>query len=65
MNSTLEGGPTVAQLVAAFEMMFQNPKVGGLSIASYPVGRDPDRKTLKAVYNLVRHAVKGVNVRGS
>lgn len=61
----VDGGPTVAQLSAAFEIMFQNPKVGGLGIASYPVGRDPDRITLNAIYELVKHAVRGVNARSS
>lgn len=60
-----EGGPTVAQLGAALEKMFRHPKVAGLGIAAYPVGRDPDGITLKTVYALVRHAVKGVNGRDS
>jgi len=60
-----EGGPTVAQLGAAFEMMFQNPKVGGLGIASYPVGRDPDRIALNAMYDLIKYAIRGVSARGS
>ncbi len=60
----VEGGPKVSELGTALEMMFQNPKVGGLGIAGYPVGRDPDGVTLGAVYELVRCAVKGVNTRG-
>ena len=58
-----EGGPNVSQLGAAFEIIFRYPKVRGLGIAGYPVGRDPDRVTLKAVYELLRCAVKGVNTR--
>ncbi|MFX1559484.1 MAG: arginase family protein [Promethearchaeota archaeon] len=59
----VEGGPTASQLGAALEIMFRDSKVGGLGIAGYPVGRDPDGVTLKAVYELVRFAVKGANSR--
>jgi len=60
----VEEGPNVSELGTALEMMFKNPKVGGLGIAGYPVGRDPDRITLRAIHELVRYAVKGVNTRG-
>jgi arginase family enzyme len=58
-----EGGPSVSQLGAAFEIMFRYPKVGGMGIAGYPVGRDPDRVTLKSVYSLIEYAIKGVRTR--
>lgn len=57
------GGPTVAQLGAALEIMFQHPKVGGLGIAEYPVGEDSNGAVLKAVYDLAGHAMKGVRAR--
>ncbi len=58
-----EGGPNVSELGAAFEIMFRNTKVGGLGIAGYPVGRDPDKVTLKSVYTLIEHAIRGVKSR--
>lgn len=58
-----EGGPNVSQLGAAFEIMFGFPKVRGLGIAGYPVGRDPDRVTLKSIYALIEHAIKGARTR--
>ncbi|MFW9957354.1 MAG: arginase family protein [Candidatus Odinarchaeota archaeon] len=61
----VEGGPTSAQLGAAFEIVFRYPKVAGLGIASHPVGRDSEGKTLMAIYELIRHAVIGVNARNS
>jgi arginase len=60
-----EGGPSVSQLGAAFEIMFRFPKVRGLGIAGYPVGRDPDGITLKSVYALIEHAVKRVRARSA
>jgi arginase len=60
-----EGGPTVAELGPVLETMFRYPKVAGLGIAGYPVGRDPKGIALKTVYGLVIHAVKGVNNRDS
>ncbi len=56
-----EGGPNVSELGAAFEIMFQYPKVGGLGIAGYPVGRDPNEVTLKSIYALIEHAIRGVS----
>lgn len=58
-----EGGPTVAKLGAALEMMFRHPKVGGIGIASYPVGRDPDGIVMRAIYDLMEHAIKGLSSR--
>ncbi len=61
----VEGGPSISQLGAALEIIFREPKVRGLGIAGYPVGRDPDRITLKSVYALIEHAIKGVNSRNN
>jgi len=58
-----EGGPNVSQLGAAFEIIFRYPKVKGMGIAGYPVGRDPDQITLKSVYALIEHAIEGVTTR--
>lgn len=58
-----EGGPNVSQLCAALETIFRSPKAAGLGIAGYPVGRDPEGITLKAVHELARYAVKGASTR--
>jgi len=58
------GGPTSEELGAALTEIFKFPKVAALGIASTPYGpRDPDGLSLKAAYNLIEGAVKGVQQR--
>ncbi|MGD2070005.1 MAG: arginase family protein [Gemmatimonadota bacterium] len=61
---TVEGGPTSEELAGALEEMFRHPKVAALGIASTPANeRDPDRLALRAAYNLVKGALRGVGQR--
>lgn len=61
---TVPGGPTSAELAAALTEMFKYPKVAALGIASTPWGpRDPDGLSLRAAYNLIEGAVRGVQSR--
>jgi len=60
---TVPGGPTSSELAAALRLMFAYEKAAALGIASYPAGRDADRISLKAAYNLVEGAVQGIKAR--
>lgn len=61
---TVEGGPTSAELAGALAEMFRNPRVVALGIASTPANeRDPDKLALRAAYNLVKGALRGVRER--
>ncbi len=61
---TVPGGPTSLELGAALTAMFKYPKVAALGIASTPWGpRDPDGLSLRAAYNLIEGAVRGVQQR--
>lgn len=60
---TVPGGPTSEQLAAALTKMFKHEKASGFGIASYPVGRDENRLSLKAAYNLIEGVIKGVQAR--
>jgi arginase len=61
---TVPGGPTSADLAAALETMFRNPKVAALGIASTPWGeRDPDGVSRRAAYTLIDGALRGVRAR--
>lgn len=61
---TVEGGPTSEELADALAEMFRHPRVAALGIASTPAhDRDPDRLALRAAYNLVKGALRGVRQR--
>ncbi len=61
---TVPGGPSSIELARALELMFQYKKAAALGIASYPVGRDKDKLSLKAAYRLIQGALAGVQKRG-
>ncbi len=58
-------GPTSIELGAALTVMFKYEKAAGLGIASYPAARDENKLSLKAAYNLIEGAVKGIQARGN
>ena len=60
---TVEDGPTSLELGRALEMMFEHPAAAAFGVASYPVGRDPDGRSLRAVYNLIEGVVRGLRTR--
>jgi len=60
----VEDGPTSEELAAALEAMFEHPKAAGFGVASYPAMGDPDKVTLRAVYNLIGGVVRGLRNRG-
>jgi len=61
---TVAGGPTSHELADAIAVMFREPKVAALGIASTPYDeRDPDGVSLRAAYNLVDGALRGVRER--
>ncbi len=61
---TVPGGPTSLELGTALEAMFEYPKAAALGIASTPWGpRDPDGLSLRAAYNLIEGALRGVQAR--
>lgn len=59
----VENGPTAEELGEALEIMFENPKVAGLGIASYPASRDPEGRGLNSAYRLVEGAIRGYKNR--
>ncbi len=60
---TVANGPTSKELGAALELMFTYEKAAALGIASYPYTADPDKISLKAAYNLVEGAIRGIQGR--
>jgi len=60
---TVADGPTSAELGRALEMMFEHPAAAAFGVASYPVGRDPDGRSLRAVYNMIEGVVRGLRTR--
>ena len=61
---TVPNGPTSQELAAALTEMFKYEKVAALGVASTPAGeRDADGKSLRAAYNLIQGAVRGVQGR--
>jgi len=61
---TVPGGPTSAELAAAIETMFREPKVAALGIASTPYGeRDPEGVSRRAAYTLIDGALRGARAR--
>jgi len=60
---TVADGPTGKEMAAALEMMVEHPSVAAFGIASYPAGRDPDGRTLRAVYDMIEGVVKGLRNR--
>ncbi|MBS7619825.1 arginase family protein [Candidatus Bathyarchaeota archaeon] len=62
-NLRVEGGPSSRELADALARIFEYPKMAAFGVASYPAGRDPDRKTLKAVHNLIRGVLEGLKNR--
>ena len=60
---TVPDGPTSKELGNALEMIFEHPKAAAFGVASYPVNRDPDGISLKAVYNLVEGVMRGLRNR--
>jgi arginase len=58
---TAPEGPTSKELAAALEKMFRFEKTTAIGIASLPFGEnDKELRSLKAAYNLIEGAIKGV-----
>lgn len=58
------GGPTSRELGAAITEMFKDPKAAALGVASTPTGdRDKDGVSMKAAYEVVCAAVRGIQQR--
>jgi len=60
---TVPDGPTSIELAAALTLMFKYEKASALGIASYPAGRDENGLSMKAAYNLIEGAIKGIQAR--
>jgi arginase len=60
---TVPNGPTSQELGEALALMFKYEKAAALGIASYPYQDDPGKISLKAAYNLVEGAIRGVQGR--
>jgi arginase len=59
---TVPDGPTSKELAAALEVMFKYEEASAIGIASYPID-DKDGLSLKAAYNLIEGAIRGVRGR--
>jgi arginase family enzyme len=59
----VKNGPTSLELADVLRIMFSHPKVAAFGIASYPYGRDDDGLSEKAVHNLVKGVLAGVQDR--
>jgi arginase len=61
---TVPNGPTSLELAAAVADMFRDPKAAAIGIASTPTGeRDKEGLALKAAYELIGAALRGVQQR--
>lgn len=61
---TAPEGPTSLELAAALEKMFTFEKAVAIGIASLPFGEnDKELRSLKAAYNLIEGAIRGVKSR--
>lgn len=60
---TVEDGPTSKEVADALEIMFEHPKAAAFGVASYPWRKDPDKRSLKAVYTMVEGVVRGLKNR--
>ena len=60
---TVEDGPTSTEMANALEMIFEHPSAAAFGVASYPAGKDPEKKSLKAAYNMVEGAIRGLKNR--
>lgn len=60
---TVRGGPTSIELGKALEVMLRYPKAAAFGIASYPASRDPDKRSLRAAYNLIEGVTRGLKSR--
>ena len=56
-------GPTSEQVAKALEVIFRYEKTAALGVASYPAGDDEDRMFLRAAYNIVEGAIRGIKGR--
>ncbi|MFX0054257.1 MAG: arginase family protein, partial [Candidatus Hermodarchaeota archaeon] len=57
---TAEGGPASRELGSVLEVIFRSSRARGLGIAGYPVGKDSNRITMKAIHHLVEAAINGL-----
>jgi arginase len=60
---TVADGPTSVEMGNALEMVFEHPKAAAFGVASYPANRDPDKRSLRAVYNMIEGVVRGLKYR--
>ena len=60
---TVPYGPTSQEMAEALEVMFEHPSAASFGIASYPAGQDPNGITMKAVFNLIRGVLRGLQNR--
>lgn len=63
-NLKVEGGPSSSEMADALTHIFEHPQTAAFGVASYPAGRDPDGKTLRAVHNLIGGVIEGLKNRG-
>ena len=50
-------GITNVQMADALELMFEPLSAAAFGATSFPAGGDPDRRSLKVVYNMVERVV--------
>jgi hypothetical protein len=61
---TAPEGPTSKELAAALEKMFTFEKAAAIGLASIPFGEnDKELRSLKAAYNLIEGAIRGIKSR--
>jgi arginase len=56
-------GPTSIEMGNALEVIFEHPHAAAFGIASYPVNKDPDKRSLRAALNLIEGVAKGLKNR--
>jgi arginase len=57
---TAEGGPTSQELGNILEVIFRSSRARGLGVAGYPVGKDPNGITMRAIHHLVEATIHGL-----
>jgi arginase len=56
-------GPTSIEMGETLEVIFEHPNAAAFGIASYPVNKDPDKRSLRAALNLIEGVAKGLKNR--
>ncbi|MGD2201210.1 MAG: arginase family protein [Candidatus Bathyarchaeota archaeon] len=62
---TVPEGPSSREMAKVLEMIFEHPSAAAFGVASYPANKDPEKKSLRAVYKMIEGVIRGLENRGN